>query len=84
MTKDCTNCYYRKLELHSYPCRECLPLGNGYPKFKPKEPNYGSCREHYMTESGDCSVIEKKTPCIQWDCHLWSNEPAKTKPANAI
>ena len=72
--KSCENCQYRVVSWGRYPCKSC---GNDYSQFRAIKPNYGSCREGYMTASGDCGVFKKQTPCLQWDCTLWGNEPAR-------
>jgi len=88
MIKDCLGCHYENMEIYKDPCRECFSDGNGYPHFKPKELNYSSCRDNHLTPGGGCDVYRDATPCLQWDCHLWSNEPAKdkgyTKPSGAL
>ena len=76
--KSCELCKYRVVPLSRNPCKSC---DKNYRHFTPIKPNYGSCREGYMTASGDCGVFKKKTPCLQWDCTLFNNEP--TKPEHA-
>ena len=75
--KSCELCKYRVVPLSRNPCKSC---DKNYRHFTPIKPNYGSCKDSHLTLDGDCDVYRDATPCLQWDCNSWSNEPAKAKP----
>ena len=77
--KSCEKCKYTGVQVTRWPCKTCGPFMK---HFTPLKPNYGSCRGGFITPDGNCGVFEKQTPCLQWDCHLWSNEPAKAAPVD--
>lgn len=75
--KSCEECKHETLDIIRKPCSVCL--ADPFSMFEPKS-NYGSCRDGHITPDGDCGVFKKQTPCLQWDCTLWGNEPAKATP----